>query len=339
MSCQESIKNLVTRTRTDPWGALVGRRPESYQIPEVGNVLIEMVDQALVERQLDKASDYVSILKRWSRHNPTFKPKALAAEGAFFMVCRKLALAEEKMTEGKMLAGDQTSPLAECYRRLGALYLYQYRFAQAIDACNTSIRYFRNEGNTLGIAISLMTRGYARWQMKEHASGLHDEERGIELLDYTMPFFHLVTGSVNAACILTDMGRPRTALAKIEDIQSMIRGQPNMERPRLSLRWLRALLLEQDKKCKEACELLDRVDRRFVKLDMDNERRVLLADYARISKSPKKIRNLAERGKDLEMSPDTLEKIDQVLQNPSEENIRKWRESLDSYMPIFPKAA
>lgn len=50
-----STKNLVTRTTHDPWNTVVGRRPRSYQIKEVGNTLIESIDHALFERDLEKA--------------------------------------------------------------------------------------------------------------------------------------------------------------------------------------------------------------------------------------------------------------------------------------------
>ncbi|MCP5115290.1 MAG: hypothetical protein GY953_31060 [bacterium] len=171
MSTQDSIKSLVARTRNDPWSAVVGRRPQSYRIPEVGDTLIELIDQALFERQFDELSDRVSVFKQWAKHSPSFKPKALAAEGTFFLVCGKMSVAEEKIMKGSQLAADQDGPLAECYRRLAVLHLHQRKFSSAVRTCNVSMQHFERATNALGVAINFINRGLAKWHMNRYGCG------------------------------------------------------------------------------------------------------------------------------------------------------------------------
>lgn len=76
MAEDHSIKNLVTRTTADPWNAILGRRPGSYQIPEVGQTLINMIDVAVFERCIDKALITGVIFEKWAEHTPHFACKA-----------------------------------------------------------------------------------------------------------------------------------------------------------------------------------------------------------------------------------------------------------------------
>lgn len=61
-----SVKNLVGRTIRDPWKAVLGSRPNTYQISEVGTELTHQVDRALFERKIHTAITNCIILEKWS---------------------------------------------------------------------------------------------------------------------------------------------------------------------------------------------------------------------------------------------------------------------------------
>ena len=122
----------------------------------------------------------------------------------------------------------------------------------------------------------------------------------------------------------------------IEETQEMLVGEDDLERPKLILRWIRALLLEAQEELKEAGEMIDRIEPRMRKLDMKPELRVLLADRARIAKLPATIKRIAKKALDMEDIPRIRELIEQAIQHPTRDNVLKWRNSLDAYVPPFP---
>ena len=116
----------------------------------------------------------------------------------------------------------------------------------------------------------------------------------------------------------------------------MLIGEDDLERPKLILRWIRALLLEAQERFKDAGEMIDRIEPNMRKLDMKPELRVLLADRARIARQTKTIEKAANKARDIEDIPRIRELIEKVLRDPTRENILKWRNSLDAYVPPFP---
>ena len=103
---EDSIKNKVTRTLADPWSCVEGRRPENDQIPEVGDSLIDSIDYALFERDLEAALEIGVILDKWSRYDETANCKANAVWGSIFSVYGHLRFAEKRLSAAEAHLAD-----------------------------------------------------------------------------------------------------------------------------------------------------------------------------------------------------------------------------------------
>ncbi len=329
-----SVKNRMTRTEKDPWVCILSRRPESYQIPEIGDVLIEAVDQALFERNLGNAIRNGVIFEKWSERDAHFRSKSHAVLGSVYTACDLPSLAREKLMEAKSEAGNCSDCLAQYHKRMGTFLVYQGMTKEAIHAYGQSVRLFANEGRGLEEGKSLLNRGAARYILHDFRGGLKDEERAIALLG-TNGGIHLIMASINLVAILAGMGESESACSKIEELQDMLKGQEGMDRARLVLRWIRALLLEANGEYKNAGQLLDRVEGRLRKLDMVAELRVLLADRARIARRPATIRKVARKALEIEVSHKIRTMLERIIRKPTPEAIIDWRQALDSYVPPF----
>ncbi|MCP4662943.1 MAG: hypothetical protein GY856_46720 [bacterium] len=333
----DSVKNRMTRTEKDPWACILTRRPDSYRIPEIGDVLIEAVDYALFERKLDNAVRNGVVLEKWAERDTHFTSKAQAVLGSVSTACGALSLADEKLRRAKRGAGGCSDCLAQYNKRMGTFLVYRGRPKEAVHAYDRAVKLFAGEGNEREEAQSLLGRGGARYVLQDFANGLEDEERAIALLG-SAGGFHLVMASINMVAILTGMRRSESAYRKIEEVQNMLKGQERAERPRVLLRWIRALLLETKGDYKNAGQVLDRVESRLKKLDMKPELRVLFADRARVARSPTLIRNIAKKALYIEDSQRIRSILERIIRSPTPEAIVEWRQALDSYVPPAPLA-
>lgn len=340
MGSVESVKNLVARTRKDQWACILTRQPDAYQIPEIGALLIELTDHALFERRYPDAIRVAVIFEKWADRNTLFAPKAKAVLGAVMMSCGKIMFAEELIMAAIRIAGDSIECLAECHRRLGTLLLYQDRATEALGEYSTSIEQFEKIDSQAFVMFNLVNRGAGNWILGDYEHALQDLDRAIRLYDEeTMPRFYLTAASINMVSVLTSKGRTRDAQALIEEIQADVTGKDHMERVRLILRWLRALLLDIHGERKIANQILDRVDDRMAQLNMYNERRVLLADKARLARFERTISTIAQKALAIEQTPSVAKKIEEVLKEPTPQKIQEWRSSIDTYLPPFLTAA
>ncbi|MCP4549700.1 MAG: hypothetical protein GY835_24860 [bacterium] len=330
----ESVRNKMTRTERDPWVCILNRRPESYQIPEIGYVLIEAVDRALFERKLDNAIRNGVVFEKWAEWNTHFRSKAQAVLGSVYTACGMPALAEERFRAAKREAANCSDCLAQYHKRMGTFLVYQSKAREAVHAYNRAVRLFASEGNEPEEAKSLLGRGGARYVLQDFEKGLKDEERAIALLG-SNGGFHLVMATINMVALLAGMRESELACRKIEEVQDMLKGQEGTERARLLLRWIRALLLETKGEHKNAGQVLDRVEGRLRKLDMKAELRVLFADRARIARRPATIRNIARKALEIEVSQRIRVMLERIIRKPTPEAIVDWRRALDSYVPGF----
>ena len=338
---EQKIRSLVSRARKNPWQPILSRTAPRYRIPEIGDLYIETIDESLFERRFDNAMRQVVLFEKWSETSRDYSPRAKAAFGTILLICEKMNLADREIRSAVTQAESVGSSIcvAECERRLGMLLWYQNRHRDAIGTYTSSLRRFEQEEDSRGVVINFINRGIAYWKLKKYDLALTDEEAAISLINETMPGFYVVAASLNIAAIYASRGDHEMALQQIENTQAMIKGLDGMSRARLILRWIRGLLLESEGKLKRAIEMLERVDRQMVLLDMDIERRVLLADTARIAKNPDKIIRIAERAVRLEDSPHVTTIVNKVIKEPSYENVLAWRDALDTYIPPFPAAA
>ncbi len=334
MASRDSIKNRVNRTASDPFNCIVGRGPETYRIPEVGDALIEAVDYALFERKLENALIAGILMERWAGADEGDKCKAQAVLGGIYSACGMQPLAEEKFLSAKTLLEDECDRQAEYYRRLGTFLWYDNNTQDAQKSYHRSFVLSKRLGDVLGAAKSIIARGSMKWIQRDWESALDDQEAGLDLIKGYAPTYYIVIGaSVNIATILTSTGRTAEARAKIEEIQGQIVGLDGMEKMRVLLRWIRALLLELDGETKNAGQMLDRVEARLRKLDMRLELRTVLADRARIARGTASRKKIARKALEIERFPLVRTKIERVIEEPNIEHIQEWRDALDSYVP------
>lgn len=343
MRLENSAKNLLGRTDKDPWNCLVGRRPDSYRLHEVGVSLMNQIDHALLERDLDRAIYTGVIFEKWAEWDLHFNCKAPAVMAAVYAVCGIYSEAEKKLMKAKERANRRKCKdcKAHFYKRNSVYLIHNGRPHDALDSYNHAVDLFEELNDPLQKAQCMIGRGAVQYILRNYERGLTDQEQAIELL---APFgsIFVIAASVNTAAILTKMGKGDLAREKVDELQCVLEGIRNIERLKLVLRWIKALLLEETGKredLKLAGQLLDRVETRMRKHDMTAEIRVLLADRARMARDPNLIRRIASKAFDLELSPMVRGCIENVIRDPSRDNIVAWRDSLDSYVPPFLTAA
>lgn len=338
-----SVKNLVTRTERDPWNAVLGRRPDRYQIPQVGNTLIQQVDHALIERDLDRAFRSGIVFERWAQRLPHFHAKVPAVMASIYTACDLRDRALYKLQQAKRRVERQGC--RECrafyHHRSGRYLIYDHRPKESIREYNKAVALFEELDNPLETAKSLMGRGVAKYLLRLLEDGLADEERALDMIG-TDSGIYIVVGSINASAILTSMGNNEAAREKIDHAQAMLKGMKNTERAKLIIRWIRSLLLERTGEradLKLAAQMMDRIAARMRHFEMKAELRVLLADRARVSRDPATTIRIASRAYELEESPRVMKKIERVIRSPTRENVVAWRKALDFYVPSFPASA
>ncbi len=345
MEPADSTKNRISRVDKDPWACILGRRPESYQIPEIGNVLMQAIDQALFERKLERAIRTGVVLEKWAERLPHFACKAQAVLGSVFTIAGMPSLAEEKLLAAKGKTGGCRDCLAQYHKRLGTFLVYSGDPSGSMRAYDQAVKLFAELGDKLEEAKALLNRGVTRSILHDFNAGLKDQEYAVDLLRSAEVAsngkvgIYFVAASVNIAAILAQLGVIELARKKIEEIQEMLKGQDGVERARIILRWVRALLFEQEGGYRNAGQILDRVEGRLRKLEMNSELRVLLADRARVARHPPTVIRIARKALDMETKPAIRAKIERVIREPIREAILEWRAALDSYVPPFPAGA
>lgn len=342
MAEEHSIKNLVARAASDPWNVVLGRRPGSYQIPEVGHELMATIDYAVFERNHEKAIVTGVIFEKWAESTPHFSCKASAVMSTVYSIGGILTVAEEKIHQAKTRIGNCTDCRAHYLKRNAIFSIYEERPQESLLSYTEAISLFTELGDTLEQAKCLIGRGVVKsMMMRDHEGGLSDQDAGMSLLDANAGHY-LVYGVVNKAQTLTKLGRRDEAKEQIERAQEYLAGIKSVERPKLLLRWIRAQLLEADgdrKDQKLAGQMLDRVESRMRHLNMEREIRIVLADRALVARAPHTIRQIAQKALAMETSRRVRERIQAVIDDTSRENILKWRQALDSYVPPFVESA
>lgn len=334
-----SVKNLVGRAERDPWKAILGSRPNTYQIPEVGTQLIAEVDKALYERKLDDAFTVGIILKKWSERDPHFYCKAPAVMASVYSVSGLTYEAEKKIFAAKKRVNPDCKDCgAQFFKRLGTFYIYQHGPQEAFKAYNKSANLFLAIAEPKEAGVSVMNRGVAKYMMHAYDEAMHDQQYALELLgdEFSM---YTIMASANIASIFVAQKNVSAAIERIEGVQEMLVGENDLERPKLILRWMRALLFEAQGDMKEAGEITDRIEVRMRKLDMKPELKVLLADRARMARQEGTVQRIARKALDMEEVPRIRTLIEKALKTPTRDNILKWRNSLDAYIPPFPATA
>jgi tetratricopeptide (TPR) repeat protein len=297
---------------------------------------MERVDHALFERDLDEAISTGVVFQKWAAHDFHFQCKAASVMAAVYAVCRLRGEAEKKLVTAKQrLHPDCKDCMAVHLDRTGTFLIYEARYQAAHAAYSRASDFFLDLGARRDAGRSILNRGVTLHLMNQHHEALKDEERALELLGDEFNIY-IIMASINIASILMHLGKADLALDQIEASQEMLAGINSPERPRLILRWMRALLLEAQMELKTAGEMLDRIETRMRGLDMTPELRVLLADRARIARRPDVIVRIARKAHAMEDVPRIMAVIEKVANDPSRENILAWRNALDSYVPPFP---
>lgn len=210
--------------------------------------------------------------------------------------------------------------------------------------CRSLFRHIQRRYHCSVALVMILNRQSASWvEVLQRISWMIARElyrmrkKGLELLDGNAGHYILI-GTSNSAWFLTRLGRRNEARGKVAEAQDILSGLKKVERPKLILRWIKSLLLEDTggkNERKIAGQMLDRVEVSMQSHGMDRERRVLLADRARIARAPYTIKQIARKALALETSRRVRICIEAVLSNPTRDNICKWRDSLDSYVPPF----
>ena len=119
MAERHSVKILIAKTIADPWNTVTGRRPENYQIPEVGYTLMNIIDLAVFERDIEKASVTSTIFEKWAERMSHFDCKAPAVMSTIYCIGGHLEIAEEKLMKAKGLIRDRADCEAHYLKRYG----------------------------------------------------------------------------------------------------------------------------------------------------------------------------------------------------------------------------
>lgn len=336
MGMSLSKRNLVGRVERDAWKAVIGSRTESYQIDEVGVALIRSVDRALFERKTRDALRMGFILEKWAEHHIHFNAQAPAVMSSVYTVCQLYNDAEYTI----VIAGKRVNPgckdcQAQYLKRLGTFYFHQRTYTQAIKAYSQSAELFIAIGKFDEAAMSLLNRGASKYYLHQYEEALADEEYALELMGDEFTIYTIMC-SINIVGILLALKKLDEALERIKSIQDTLVGESDIERPKLIIRWIRALLLEAEGKLKDAGEMIDRIEPRMRRYDMKPELKVLLADRARIASQTDIIQIIAGKALEMEEVPRIRRIIETVISDPKREHIILWRDALDSYVPPFP---
>lgn len=325
-----------TRLNREPWSCILGNR-DLYNEPEVGYLLIELIDTAVFEFKTQHAVELAVIFKKWAEKYTLHIIPAKAAMGAVLHIMGDARSGHSIISEAissSLEVGCEYS-LAESLRRMGTLHLKEKHFDKAVACYSRSLKVFREQDLNSGIVINLVNRSVALRHLEKYQLAREDGEAAIYAYGETSPDWHLVAASVNLALYHVYQNSRAAALGIVDSIITKIQGREGMERVRLSIRWLRALLLENQREIRLAIELLDRVDERMEKLGMRAERLALLADKARmVSRESTKIR-IANKA--LHIAPSNVERIviQRVAKDPTDQNIQEWRRAVKSYIPDF----
>ncbi len=341
MGEEHSTKNLVSRTETDPWNAILGRRPGSYKMPEVGRTLMNTIDFAVFERRLEKAIVTGVVFEKWAENERHFACKAPAVMSTVYSINGMRNIAEEKLIQARKEIRRCADCKAHYLKRNGIFLFHGRHLKESLWAYSQAVLLFEELQEDLEQAKCLMGRGIVKTVMHDYENGLDDQEAAMEILNGSSGHY-IVVGAINSASILTHMGRLEAAREKVEEAQELLSGIKSVERPKLVLRWIKALLLEdtgEKKDRKLASQMIDRVEDRMRALDMQREIRVLLADRARIARAPHTIRRIARKALAMEDTEPVRTFIQAVIDNTSRGNIVRWRNALDSYVPPFSEAA
>ena len=159
MAEEHSVKNLVSRAASDPWNVVLGRRPASYQIPEVGHELMATIDYAVFERNLDKAIVTAVIFEKWAENTPHFSCKAPAVMSTVYTIGGMLSVAEEKIYQAKTRVGNCTDCRAHYLKRNAIFSIYDEQPRESLESYTEAVSIFAELGNTLEQAKCLIGRG------------------------------------------------------------------------------------------------------------------------------------------------------------------------------------
>ena len=336
MGSDLSKKNLLGRVERDAWKAVTGTRTESYQFDDVGVTLMHSVDRALFERKNRDALRTGFILEKWGEHNIHFSAQAPAVMSSVYSVCRLFNDAEYSIVLArKRVNPDCDDCQAQYLKRLGTFHFHQQTHRQAIKAYSQSAELFIAIGKSEEAAMSLLNRGASKYYLRQYEGALADEEHALELLGDECTIYTIMC-SINIVGILLGLKKLDEALERIKSIQDGLVGENDIERPKLILRWVRALLLEAEEKLKDAGEMMDRIEPRMRRYDMKPELKVLLADRARVARQTDMIQEIARKALEMEEIPRIQRIIEKVITEPTREHIISWRNALDSYVPAFP---
>ena len=160
---------------------------------------------------------------------------------------------------------------------------------------------------------SKVLRGAASWRLRDYERALADQEHGIGMLENVASSDYItIQALVNIVSIKVSMGHVDEALKRIESMQACLKGEDSqgVERTRLILRWLRALVLEITGEMKCAGQILDRIEARLRAYDMRAELKVLLADRARMASSESLVKRIVGSTASAEMTTKKSRMID-----------------------------
>lgn len=302
----------------------------------MGVSLIHSVDRSLFERKNRDALRTGFILEKWAEHHIHFNAQVPAVMSSVYSVCQLYHDAEYTIVvAGKRVDPDCKDCQAQYLKRLGTFHFHQRTHAQAIKAYSQSAELFIAIGKPGEAAVSVLNRGASKYYLHQHEEALADQEYALKLIgdEFNM---YTVMCSINIVGILLALEKLDEALERIKSIQDTLVGEHDIERPKLILRWVRALLLEAEGNLKDAGEMIDRIEPRMRRYDMKPEMKALLADRARIARQTEIIQDIAGKALEMEEIPRIKRIIEAVISNPKRENIISWRNSLNSYVPPFP---
>ncbi len=288
-------QRLVRKAARTPWRVIEERE---FWTPEFCRAFCEWCGEQAYEdpnTALMRAQIAMQLaIRTGDRHSLA---KAHCVMAASFRMVSVLNRSEEELKKALKLAGSCPCCLADVYRCMGGIRLFQLRLDDAMACAENAINHYRTLGNEDGVGRTLIWRGVVHCLQGKTDAALEDEKRALRLLSpSTTPPFYYASALTNIAAILAK-GEERHfehASGYLETFRSQLSGIKGFTAVRLRLSWTHGLILGRLGERKRALQMLRKARTRLLNTRQDAEVLAITADIGRLYCETDKFHNLAD---------------------------------------------
>lgn len=337
---------LAGLVRGNPWRVLQWKSCQKEK-EYLASQFVSWIDDALFERDRELVFELSHILLGFSKNidpkSSHVSCKAQLCLGSAFSTVNEFDLAWKKIKNAEALAGTCADCLGNVEKRKGYLSLYQSLFGDSIKSFDQALAHFEGLSDDMEICSTLLCRSATCRYVQKYAEGPRNIERALSLMTAKMPSRFFVTAAVNSISLSAasnDQTHFRFALELIEELRVILKEIRLHSRVRGVLRWVRGLLYDKLGDQRNSIRCVESAVDTFERLGMKEEKRVAMADLARLRRKGKQretndrhIKRLIDETLRFELDPKTRDLVRRASHAPTEENILEWRNSLSCYVP------